>query len=195
MGSYTPEEYKEYKRKERVLDRLRREGRRFRELRARAEEKGKEVTREEIEEERARRMRIAELSGEAMGFYGGNPEWDDVVPIPQDDGEGALAAIAYNDEYAEGILRPRSLSFLSCHFPLISVHPNYADGSTSNVLPPRSPLHERTLTTRSETNNTHHNPQCSTLHGLAVPLQDPTRPQRSFGPRIGMAQRRCSRQP
>lgn len=37
-----------------------------------------------------------------MTDYEGNPIWDDVVPIPQDDGENALAAIAYTDEYAEG---------------------------------------------------------------------------------------------
>ncbi|KUJ15553.1 farnesyltransferase-like protein [Mollisia scopiformis] len=38
-----------------------------------------------------------------MGKYEGDPVWDDVVPIPQDDGEGALAAIAYTDEYAEAM--------------------------------------------------------------------------------------------
>lgn len=37
-----------------------------------------------------------------MGIYEKNPIWDDVVPIAQDDGEGALAQIAYTDEYAEG---------------------------------------------------------------------------------------------
>jgi protein farnesyltransferase/geranylgeranyltransferase type-1 subunit alpha len=37
-----------------------------------------------------------------MGDYESNPIWDDVIPIPQDDGENALAAIAYTDEYAEG---------------------------------------------------------------------------------------------
>ncbi|KAG9244077.1 farnesyltransferas-like protein [Calycina marina] len=38
-----------------------------------------------------------------MGKYEGDPAWDDVVPIPQDDGEGALAQIAYADEYAEAM--------------------------------------------------------------------------------------------
>lgn len=38
-----------------------------------------------------------------MGRYESDPAWDDVVPIPQDDGEGALAQIAYTDEYAEGM--------------------------------------------------------------------------------------------
>ncbi|CAL3963184.1 unnamed protein product, partial [Diplocarpon coronariae] len=36
-----------------------------------------------------------------MGLYEGDPDWDDVVPLAQDDGAGALAAIAYTDEYAE----------------------------------------------------------------------------------------------
>jgi len=39
-----------------------------------------------------------------MGRYEGDPEWDDIVPIPQDDGEGALAQIAYTEEYSEGKL-------------------------------------------------------------------------------------------
>ena len=39
-----------------------------------------------------------------MGRYELDPAWDDVVPIPQEDGEGALAQIAYPDEYAEGQL-------------------------------------------------------------------------------------------
>jgi protein farnesyltransferase/geranylgeranyltransferase type-1 subunit alpha len=47
-----------------------------------------------------------------MGKYEGDPAWDDVVPIPQDDGEGALAQIAYTDEYAEGGLFSHSLKYL-----------------------------------------------------------------------------------
>ncbi|KAA8575227.1 hypothetical protein EYC84_004419 [Monilinia fructicola] len=38
-----------------------------------------------------------------MGLYDKDPIWDDVVPIAQDDGEGALAQIAYTDEYAEAM--------------------------------------------------------------------------------------------
>lgn len=61
------------------------------------------LTEEDIQEERTRRIRIAELEGKKMpGKYEGDPLWDDVVPIPQDDGEMPLAAIAYTDEYAEG---------------------------------------------------------------------------------------------
>jgi hypothetical protein len=70
------------------------------------------ITEEDIEEERSRRIRIAELEGKKMpGIYEGDPLWDDVVPIPQDDGEKPLAAIAYTDEYAEGYL-PYAVS---CH--------------------------------------------------------------------------------
>ncbi|TGO16334.1 hypothetical protein BTUL_0029g00240 [Botrytis tulipae] len=38
-----------------------------------------------------------------MGIYEKDPIWADVVPIAQDDGEGALAQIAYTDEYAEAM--------------------------------------------------------------------------------------------
>lgn len=47
-----------------------------------------------------------------MGKYEGDPVWDDVIPIAQDEGEGALAAIAYTDEYAEGILLLPTMSSL-----------------------------------------------------------------------------------
>lgn len=65
------------------------------------------VTDDEIEEEKLRRKEIAslrmELYGERSGAYGTDPAWDDVIPMPVEDGEGALAAIAYPEEYAEGI--------------------------------------------------------------------------------------------
>ncbi|KAF8862824.1 farnesyltransferas-like protein [Acephala macrosclerotiorum] len=38
-----------------------------------------------------------------MGRYEGNPGWDDMVPLEQDDGEGALAQISYSEEYAEAM--------------------------------------------------------------------------------------------
>lgn len=63
---------------------------------------------EEIREEKLRRKEIAalrmELYGERAGAYATDPEWDDVVPMPVEDGEGALAAIAYPEDYAEGML-------------------------------------------------------------------------------------------
>lgn len=62
------------------------------------------ITEGDIQEEKKRRVKIAELEGRTMpGIYEGDPLWDDVVPIPQDDGERPLAAIAYTDEYAEGM--------------------------------------------------------------------------------------------
>lgn len=92
------------RKRERELAGLRRESARFREARRRVQEGEDIEDREgEIEDERNRRKFIGVLKGKKMGAYEGDPRWDDVVPIPQDDGEGALAAIAYTDEYAEGI--------------------------------------------------------------------------------------------
>ncbi|KAI9742243.1 MAG: CAAX geranylgeranyltransferase alpha subunit [Claussenomyces sp. TS43310] len=62
------------------------------------------VTEEDILEEKLRRVKIAKMDGKnTCGKYEGDPAWDDVTPIPQDDGEQPLAAIAYTDEYAEAI--------------------------------------------------------------------------------------------
>ena len=39
-----------------------------------------------------------------MGKYSESPEWDDIIPIPQDDGgPNPLAAIAYSDDYSEAM--------------------------------------------------------------------------------------------
>ena len=39
-----------------------------------------------------------------MGKYFDSEEWEDVIPIPQDDGgPNPLAAIAYTDEYSEAM--------------------------------------------------------------------------------------------
>lgn len=99
IGSYTPAEYKLYQRRQREIEGLGGKSARFIERR----ELGKEIESGEIEEERNRRKLLGNLRGKKMGQYEGNPVWDDVVPIPQDDGVGALAAIAYTDEYAEGM--------------------------------------------------------------------------------------------
>lgn len=68
---------------------------------------GEEITETEIEEEKKRRREIMTLRGELYGIRGGkmegDPEWDDVVPVPQEEPEGALAGIAYPAEYAEAI--------------------------------------------------------------------------------------------
>lgn len=74
-----------------------------RELALRNEE---DLTSEEIEIEKSRRQTMANLKrdlyGEITGSLAKDPEWDDVIPIPQDEPEGALAQIAYPDDYAEG---------------------------------------------------------------------------------------------
>lgn len=43
-----------------------------------------------------------DLYGEITGSLAQDPDWDDVIPIPQNEPEGALAQIAYPDDYAEG---------------------------------------------------------------------------------------------
>ena len=111
IGEYTPEEYRAYRKREEQLGRFKRESERFRRKRVgkcKERESGEES--EGVIEEGNRRKVIAGLRGKGMGRYEGNPEWDDVAPIPQEEGEGALAQIAYTDEYAEG--RPR------CHLRL-----------------------------------------------------------------------------
>jgi protein farnesyltransferase/geranylgeranyltransferase type-1 subunit alpha len=104
IGTYTPGEYKVYEQALRDIQRLTSESDRFRDRRYRL---GKDWVGEDkdvqFDEERNRRKVLGQLKRKTMGKYEGDPEWDDVVPIPQDDGEGALAQIAYTDEYAEGM--------------------------------------------------------------------------------------------
>ena len=76
--------------------------RRFCERRDLKVKQGESIDIGEIEDERNRRKLIGQFQGRRMGIYDSDPEWDDVIPIPQDDGENPLAAIAYTDEYAEG---------------------------------------------------------------------------------------------
>ncbi|CAJ2507465.1 Uu.00g086510.m01.CDS01 [Anthostomella pinea] len=47
--------------------------------------------------------------------YSANPQWDDVTPIPQVEPEGALAAIAYPEDYAEGSFTLVLLADLNVH--------------------------------------------------------------------------------
>ena len=42
-------------------------------------------------------------------MHQGDPNWADVVPLPQDDGDQPLAQIAYTDEYAEAMSYLRAL--------------------------------------------------------------------------------------
>ncbi|KAI5918909.1 hypothetical protein F4810DRAFT_703914 [Camillea tinctor] len=65
------------------------------------------LTEEDKEAEKERRKEMAalkkELYGERVASYALDPDWDDVTPIPQVEPEGALAAIAYTDDYAESM--------------------------------------------------------------------------------------------
>lgn len=62
----------------------------------------------ELIKEKRRRLEMAtlrsELYGELVGSLARDPAWDDVVPIPLNEPDNALAAIAYPDDYAEGML-------------------------------------------------------------------------------------------
>ena len=61
----------------------------------------------DLKEEQQRRKEIYNIqTGKKMATYASNPIWDDIKPIPQDDGENPLAAIAYSDEYAVGMSAP-----------------------------------------------------------------------------------------
>jgi hypothetical protein len=71
---------------------------------------GSIITEKDVSEEEERRIKIASMQGRAVGRYQGDPLWDDVIPIPQDDGEKPLAAIAYKDEYVEGTCAELTLS-------------------------------------------------------------------------------------
>ncbi|KAF7518518.1 hypothetical protein G7054_g13435 [Neopestalotiopsis clavispora] len=75
----------------------------------------------EIEEERARRQEMAalgnELYGDKMGLYATDPDWDDVIPVPQTEPEGALASIAYPDDYAESTAYLRAVMIAKEYSP------------------------------------------------------------------------------
>ncbi len=126
VGSYTLEQFDERTTKRIALTALQVASRAFCENRERARRgalsaSGEKVilTDTEADEEKNRRREMAALKkelygagapGAGLGFGFGSgpgsltldPEWDDVVPLPQNEPEGALAAITYPAEYAEG---------------------------------------------------------------------------------------------
>ncbi|KAK3945189.1 hypothetical protein QBC46DRAFT_360711 [Diplogelasinospora grovesii] len=65
------------------------------------------LTETDEQEEMQRRREMAslrrELYGEITGTLTQSPEWDDVVPMPHDEPEAALATIAYPDDYDEAM--------------------------------------------------------------------------------------------
>jgi protein farnesyltransferase/geranylgeranyltransferase type-1 subunit alpha len=115
IGEYTIEEYNERRTKRLQLAVLETQSELFRNKRSRALKGFKDgltgqafvVEESDIAAERARRGKMAalrkDLYGERGDSFSGDPEWDDVVPIPQMEPEGALAAIAYPENYAEGM--------------------------------------------------------------------------------------------
>lgn len=102
IGTYSPDELEQRTLKHAKLTSLQIQHRQFLKKR----EKQLEVTTEEIAAEKTRRKAMAalkrDLYGEITGSLAQDPEWDDVIPIPQNEPEGALAQIAYPDDYAEG---------------------------------------------------------------------------------------------
>lgn len=112
LGTYAVEAYRQYKKRGRELVRLQSESARFK-------DSGARLGKGEIEEERNRRKLIGLLQGKKMRQYESDPNWDDVVPIPQDDGEGALAQIAYSDEYAEAMGYLRAVMAAKEHSPRV----------------------------------------------------------------------------
>ncbi|KAK6585819.1 hypothetical protein PZA11_000876 [Diplocarpon coronariae] len=115
LGSYTPAAYRLWERRERASRAVREASDEFRSRRV----AGEGAAAGEAEEERARRRLLGNLRGRKMGLYEGDPDWDDVVPLAQDDGAGALAAIAYTDEYAEAMGYLRAVMAGQEHSPRV----------------------------------------------------------------------------
>ncbi|KAF4453024.1 hypothetical protein F53441_4255 [Fusarium austroafricanum] len=103
IGSYSPDELEQRTLKHAKLTSLQIQHRQF----LRKREKQTEASTEEISAEKTRRKAMAalkrDLYGEITGTLAQDPEWDDVIPIPQNEPEGALAQIAYPDDYAEAV--------------------------------------------------------------------------------------------
>lgn len=102
LGLLSVEKYRAYYWKNQVVLRLLFEGRLYWWMVRGCPRK---PTAEDVRKERERRKKMAELEGERLGVYTGEPDWDDIDSIPQDDGKDALAAIAYTEEYSEGTCR------------------------------------------------------------------------------------------
>ncbi|KAI8946209.1 prenyltransferase alpha subunit [Xylaria longipes] len=129
IGDYTPEEYAVYERKKARINELSLDSTFFRRDRERAHWKTEDpttgeiytLTEDDIKAEKERRQEMAVLRNELYGVksnsYADDPQWDDVVPIPQDEPEGALAAIAYAEDYAEAMAYLRAVMAVKEHTP------------------------------------------------------------------------------
>ncbi|KAI1328834.1 prenyltransferase alpha subunit, partial [Xylariaceae sp. FL0255] len=129
VGDYTIEEYNKYRAKQTRLSNLKtqswlwgieREGATLGIIKFFSEEPCT-CTEDDIEEERALRREMAALNedlyGISTGVYATDPDWDDVAPLYQDEPAGALAAIAYPDDYAEAMGYLRAVMAHKEHTP------------------------------------------------------------------------------
>ena len=105
---YTVDEFSEYEKSQEILQREKELSWLFRlkvtrSRRANTGDRNELASGTEINQEKHRRAKISAMeTAKKVGRYAGDPLWDDVTPIAQDDGENPLAAIAYTDEYVEG---------------------------------------------------------------------------------------------
>jgi protein farnesyltransferase/geranylgeranyltransferase type-1 subunit alpha len=106
IASYTIAEHNERKLKQARYRALSLFSRQFVHLRDQARRDGTELTEAQFDEERERRKQMAamkkDLYGELTGKLAQDPVYDDIIPIPVEEPENALARIAYPDFYAEG---------------------------------------------------------------------------------------------
>ncbi|POR38105.1 Protein farnesyltransferase/geranylgeranyltransferase type-1 subunit alpha [Tolypocladium paradoxum] len=107
FGSYKLEDFEQRSLKQARLTALDILHRSFIAKRDLARRNAVDVAPEDIEDERKRRKDMAvlkrELYGEITGPLANDPDWDDVIPIPQNEPDDALAKIAYPDDYAEAV--------------------------------------------------------------------------------------------
>ncbi|KYK57242.1 hypothetical protein DCS_04249 [Drechmeria coniospora] len=107
FGTYKPEDFQQHTLKQASLTALDIHHRSFLARRDIARRNGTEIAEEELEAEKKRRKEMAalkrELYGDIVGPLTSDPEWDDVIPIPSNEAEDALARIAYPDDYAEAV--------------------------------------------------------------------------------------------
>jgi protein farnesyltransferase/geranylgeranyltransferase type-1 subunit alpha len=113
VGEYSVDEFSARRKKEERVVVLTLESERFRARRELEKVRGCDrkgekvvVSEEEKKQERKRREEAAglkkDLYGTTMMRYTFDPAWDDVVPLPADEPDMALAAIAYPEDYVEG---------------------------------------------------------------------------------------------
>ncbi|KAI0397235.1 prenyltransferase alpha subunit [Xylariaceae sp. FL0594] len=127
IGDYSLDEYTAYRRKKSKLSDLRLESRMFKDHRTWSElgtinsltGNGYAISQDELEAEKQRRQEMALLEAELYGTMAGpiaqDPEWDDIAPIPQTEPEGALATIAYTEDYAEAMSYLRAVMAVKEH--------------------------------------------------------------------------------